>query len=63
MLLEILAKRNLCGTVAVSLKSGKMLLDRHHWNLIFLSTAFGAVSDRENGFEILRPCGLAVSIF
>jgi DNA-binding NtrC family response regulator len=54
MLLEILAKRNLCGTVAVSLKSGKMLLDRHHWNLIFLSTAFGAVSDRENGFEIVR---------
>ena len=39
MLLEILAKRNLRGTVAVTLKSAKMLLDRHHWNLIFLSTA------------------------
>ncbi|MHC5119085.1 MAG: sigma-54-dependent transcriptional regulator [Planctomycetota bacterium] len=53
-LLEVLAKRSLRGTVAVTLKSAKMLLDRHHWNLIFLSTEFGAVSDRNNGFEIVR---------
>jgi len=53
-LLEVLAKRNLRGTVAVTLKSAKMLLDRHPWNLIFLSTEFGAVSDRNNGFEIAR---------
>ncbi len=54
MLLGILAKRNLCGTVATTLKSAKMLLDRHHWNLIFLSTEFGAISGRQNGFEIVR---------
>ena len=53
-LLEILAKRNLRGTVAVTLKSAKALLERHHWNLIFLSTDFGAVSDQKSSFGIVQ---------
>ncbi|RKY10393.1 MAG: hypothetical protein DRP56_01115 [Planctomycetota bacterium] len=53
-LLKILAKRNLRGTVATTLKSAKMLLDRHHWNLIFLSTEFNAIADQKNGFGIVR---------
>ncbi|MHC5173311.1 MAG: hypothetical protein ACYSPJ_06080 [Planctomycetota bacterium] len=67
-LLEILAKRNLRGTVAATLKSAKMLLDHHPWNLIFLSTEFDATTCQRNGFEIvqnrpLKPCGPVASIF
>ena len=53
-LLEILAKRNLRGTVAATLKSAKMLLDHHPWNLIFLSTEFDATTCQRNGFEVVQ---------
>jgi DNA-binding NtrC family response regulator len=52
-ILKVLAERDLRGTVAKSWKSGKQLLDKYQWNLIFLSTDYLAVSDKNDGYSVL----------